>query len=118
GPVLLVFYTMPGSAARLAVLDQWRDDLAQAHLTLLTLPFEPGPAAGTAVLDAAAAYRLYAGNTGSGHVEFLIDPMANLRARWQPGETPNWGDFQILNQQLANLAKFPLAPAHPAGHAH
>ena len=132
GPVLLVFFTMPGSRSRLEELDHWRSSLAQMGLSMLAVPAQEPAGAGrgqrplpdfvvTADPEVPAAYALFERRkhrAAASHVEFLIDRSGRLRARWQPGDLPDWGDTGNLHEQVSRLQRLPAAPIAPGAHVH
>ncbi len=134
GPVLLVFFSEPGSAARLRTLGGWAADLAHDGLRIVAIAAaDPGrserPPDGSAdalvaATEAAvpAAYALFEGRGPNAaparHTEFLIDREGYLRARWHPGDRPDWDDLAELRRQLARLSTLPLAPPAYASHVH
>jgi putative copper resistance protein D len=115
--VLLVFATLPQSQQRLDQLKQWRDSLDQAGVTVVTV---------TQSADIRAVYALYERRPQldvppAPHVEFLIDRAGHIRARWRPGDTPDWEQLAALEREIAALtapAPVDLSPAMPAGHVH
>jgi len=115
--VLLVFASLPQSQPRLDQLRQWHDDLATAGVTVLAVTRSP---------DIRAVYALYErrpqiDGAPAPHVEFLIDRVGDIRARWRPGDTPDWTRWDALEREIASLTSMPavdLSPAAPAGHVH
>ncbi len=136
GPVLLVFYSLPASAARLAQLAAAHARLRAAGVELLAIPLgdpdEAVPAELPTVIDGAAeAARTYAllRRTLSdadardsapipAHLEMLVDRFGYIRARWLPGDTAGWGDLELLLGQLALLAREPQVRPPPDDHVH
>lgn len=104
--VLLVF-DRNAQSARQAQLDGWRTKLA-AH--------------GVAVVEIAddsairRVYALYERQTQLGplppaaHIEFLIDRDGYIRARWRPGDVPDWQDLTALEFEINAIARLKLAP--------
>ena len=115
--VLLVFATLPQSQQRLDQLGQWRDALDQAGIAVVTVTQSP---------DIRSVYALYERRPQletppAPHVEFLIDRAGHIRARWRPGDTPDWMQLAALEREIAALTSVPpvdLSPAMPAGHVH
>jgi putative copper resistance protein D len=115
--VLLVFATLPQSQPRLDQLQQWQDALAKAGATVVAITQSP---------DIRAAYALYERRpqidiAPAPHIEFLIDRADHIRARWRPGDTPDWTQLAALEREIAALTAVPpvdLSPAMPAGHVH
>lgn len=56
--------------------------------------------------------------TSDGPVVFLIDRNGYIRARWHPGEAPDWRDIALLDNEITALDRLPLAPPVLAGHVH
>jgi putative copper resistance protein D len=54
----------------------------------------------------------------SDHFELLVDRDGYLRARWAPGETPDWSRMPELLAQIETLRREGPHRAAPAGHAH
>jgi putative copper resistance protein D len=125
GPLLLVLFTTPNSAPRLAQLAAAQGTLAASGLDTLALPLggdgnatqppEPGFVA-RADPSVAAVYRLIATARldheppPAPHLEFLIDRDGYIRALWQPGEVGGWQDIATLIRQVHLLAERKLAP--------
>ena len=129
-PVLLVLFTWPGSARRLADLERTRGDLANAGARVLAVPMDgadgvasdhaAAPLDGlpivtrgsTAITDTYTLFartQLPAGSLPNppppAHAEVLIDKAGYLRARWIVGERqPGWGDVSELLKQIRALA--------------
>lgn len=127
--VLLVFYRLPESAARLQQLAAAEAPLAKAGLRLLALPADAAPpdAEGTAKLPGfaatsdpatASAYRLFDGAAWRGDCEFLIDRAGYLRARWCAGDAVPPPDAASLRGELDRMAAMPLAQQAAHVHAH
>jgi hypothetical protein len=115
--VLLVFATLPQSQQRLDQLQQWRDALAQGGVAVVTITQSP---------EIRTAYALYerrpqVETAPASHIEFLIDRAGDIRARWRPGDQPDWTQLTALAREVKALTAAPsveLAPATPAGHVH
>jgi putative copper resistance protein D len=115
--VLLVFATLPESQPRLDQLVQWYDALERDGIALVTVTQSPA---------IRAAYALYerrpqVETPPVPHIEFLIDRDGDIRARWRPGDTPDWTQLPALAREVKSLTSPPpveLAPATPAGHVH
>lgn len=131
GPVLLVFYTAPASLPRLDQLGSWHDDLAALGVSVLAVPATAEKE--TNLSDFAVAvsdevrktYALFVPHPAAepapritNPIEFLIDENGYIRARWQPGERPDWSRIDEFRKQIETLARFPLAPVSHGGHAH
>lgn len=112
--VLLVFATPPQSQQRVEQLGQWRAALDQAGIAVVTVMQSP---------DIRSVYALYERRpqletSPAPHVEFLIDRAGHIRARWRPGDTPDWTQLAALKREIAALtsvAPVDLSPAMPAG---
>jgi putative copper resistance protein D len=115
--VLLVFATLPQSQPRSDQLAQWRDALAQDGIAVVTVTQSPA---------IRAAYALYERRPQietppAMQIEFLIDRGGDIRARWRPGDTPDWRQLPALEREVKALTAPPsveLAPAMSAGHVH
>jgi peroxiredoxin len=68
----------------------------------------------------AAAYALFdpSGERAPDHLEFLIDRDGYLRARWAPGDTPDWSRIPELLAQVETLKREGPHENTPAVHAH
>lgn len=128
GPVLLVFYDLPGSGPRLKELAEAEPALRSAGLRLIALPTATSATESAAPLpdfaaatgpETAAAYALFAGPKPGNPVEFLIGRAGFLRARWRADAAPGLAAPKELLAQLDRLARLPLtAAAAPHVHAH
>jgi putative copper export protein/mono/diheme cytochrome c family protein len=115
--VLLVFANSPQSQTRLDQLKQWHDALADAGIAVVTVTQSP---------EIRAAYALYerrpqVDTPPAPHIEFLIDRSGDIRARWRPGDIPDWAQLETLEREVRALTVAPsieLSPAMPAGHVH
>jgi putative copper export protein/mono/diheme cytochrome c family protein len=115
--VLLVFATLPLSQPRLDQLAQWRDALDRDGIAVVKVMQAP---------EIRAAYSLYerrpqVETPPAPHIEFLIDRDGDIRARWRPGDTPDWTQLASLEREVKALTIPPsaeVAPAMPAGHVH
>ena len=131
--VLLAFYSLPGSLARLHTLSEAQSELDHAGARVIAMSL--GQAA-TRDLDRVAAslladpdpapvaaYMMYRRRVAGvpavpHHIEFLIDRGGYLRARWTPGEQPGWDAIPQLLSQIGMLnGEKPHAPAGK-GHVH
>ena len=133
--VLLVFYSLPSSLARLRALSRFGGELERLGVRVVAVPMPEAkeiPQGASGIEPAmlaepdsriAAAYALFrrtAGGAASApeRVEFLVDRQGYLRARWMPGEEPGWNSIPELLHQAEVLKKEkPHAPA-PVRHAH
>jgi putative copper resistance protein D len=132
--VVLVFFTLPGSAARLASLAQATAALRAAGAELLAVPIAGGDAGDRlaviedGALETARGYALLRrtlARPDSGdeepvpsHMEFLVDRYGYIRARWLPREGAGWDDLARLTEQVAALAREPRIRASPDEHVH
>ncbi|HEX4192183.1 MAG TPA: copper homeostasis membrane protein CopD [Stellaceae bacterium] len=115
--VLLVLATLPSSQPRLDQLAQWHDALDRDGVAVVTVAQSPA---------IRAAYALYERRpqietSPAPQIEFLIDRGGDIRARWRPGDTPDWTQLPTLEREVKALTAPPsieLAPAMPAGHVH
>jgi len=102
--VLLVFRARE---ARLRALQAAEGELRRAGVRVVAL--RPGA-------RIAAAYALFGG--AGDDVEFLIDRDGTLRARWTPGESPDWRRIPELLAQLDVLRREGPHESAPAEHVH
>jgi putative copper resistance protein D len=132
--VLLVLYTLPGSAARLHAISAAEHSLEQAGVRVVAVPLRdaatlPQPPGVDATLLAdpypplASAYALFRRSaTGvppvPDHMEFLIDRDGYLRARWIPGQAPGWDRMPELLRQAVILAREKPRPRAQSLHVH
>jgi hypothetical protein len=77
------------------------------------------PAAGCAAADTAAwtAYAVAGGMAPDAlaGTQFLVDSQGWLRARWRPGDSPDWTAPQALPVMVARIRTHPLAAAADRG---
>lgn len=115
GAVLLIFATLPQSQARLDQLAQWHDALSRSGTSVVTIVDAP---------DIRDVYALYEHSpqledaAPAAHVEFLIDRNGYIRARWRPGDTPDWTQLPALEREVAAMTRMNLSPIAPTGHVH
>lgn len=116
--VLLVLATLPGSQTRLDQLRQWHDALGQVGISVVVVTDAPA---------VQSAYALYErrpqveDEAPAPDTEFLIDRNGYIRARWRPGDTPDWTQLPALQREIAALTHRELAPPPaqaPVGHVH
>jgi copper resistance protein D len=146
GVVLLVFFTLPGSADRLVQLDRLTVAFKLRGGDILGVPLSDAsavyrtlgnrsvffPLAIEGATEAGAAYRLFRRDlTPAGlkpepppvpHMELLVDRQGYLRARWIPKDlghdTEGWGDLGRLLAEADRLSReVPIAPV-AAEHVH
>lgn len=129
--ILLVFYTLPDADARLRALADAEGQLRRAGVRVVAMQMKratamPRVARGVSMIadpdpHVATAYALFR-RTPNGvppvpdHIEFLVDRQGYLRARWTPGEKPDWSRIPDLLAQIAILNR--EAPRAPARDAH
>ena len=135
--VLLVFFSLPGSQARLEQLARSDAALREAGAEVIAVPIaEAGAAAEdlpfpVVVEGAGESVRTYAllrrtlsnadprdSSPLPAHMELLIDRFGYVRARWLPGEGEGWHDLRLLEAQVAALAREPQVRAPPDDHVH
>jgi putative copper resistance protein D len=132
--VVLVFFSLPGSAARLASLAHATVALRAAGAELLAVPIAGSDAGdGLAVLEdgaqeTARSYALLRRTLARpdsrdeepmpSHMEFLVDRYGYIRARWLPGEGAGWADPARLIEQVVAVAREPRVRASPDEHVH
>jgi putative copper resistance protein D len=130
--VLLVFCARPESDARLSDLAAAEDELRRAGVRIVAMPMKGAArprdgAASSLIADpeprVVAAYSLFspAGNGAArspDHLEFLIDREGYLRARWTPGDKPDWNRIPELLAQVETLNREGPHEAVQAGHEH
>lgn len=135
--VLLVFFSLPTSRPRLDQLSSNKDEFAGVGLRIVAAPLEASPApeqaddflrrvpmAISTDPNVPETYRLFERRTRTGgppqnasHVEFLIDKAGRIRARWSPGDNPDWGIISNLYDQVRRLERLPSQAAQ-GGHIH
>ena len=130
--VLLVFYAHPDAGGRLRALEAAQSQLRRAGVRVVAMamkgaemPRHAGDVSMIAEPDSrvAAAYALFR-RTANGvppvpdHIEFLIDRDGNLRARWTPGEKPDWSRIPELLAQIEMLDREGAHKSAPAEHVH
>ncbi len=110
GAVLLAFDTTPTSALS-ALFESWRSVLAENGVTILVITDQP---------ELRVVYGLYDSGTSSSSssVAFLIDRDGYIRARWHPGDAPDWQNLETLTREIAAMSRLKLAPAATIIHLH
>lgn len=133
--ILLVFYTLPASLARLRALTESRSELERLGVRVIAVPMQKAEAIprGAPAIYAAmlaepdsrivAAYAVY-WRTASGaastpeHIEFLVDRQGYLRARWMSSQESGWNVIpELLHQAEVLNQEKPHTPA-PDRHLH
>ncbi len=141
--VLLVFFSLPESRARLAQLAQSYEPIQFSGTEVVAVPLDGGariferlgarppilfPVLTEGVDEVIRTYALFSrtAETGPGrrhlprprHLEFLIDRQGYIRARWIPGQGgQGWSDIKTLLDQIKTLDReAPSAP--PDEHVH
>jgi putative copper resistance protein D len=139
--VLLVFFRLPDSQARLAQLHDLVPHLQRLGTTVLAVPLHPdsdmaqdldNALRASIVTDGAAeaaiTYTLFRKSLTPSrrlllaplpsHLEFLIDRQGYIRSRWLPSSKPGWAEDQALIATIEQLnQEKPRAPA-PDEHVH
>ena len=127
--VLLVFCTPAATGGRLRALQAAEARLRSAGVHVVAMPLDGAPApasaraSGASLLadpepQVAAAYALFRGAAGGDDLEFLIDREGYLRARWRPGEEPDWSRIPELLGQIETLDREGPHGSAPAEHVH
>jgi putative copper resistance protein D len=127
--VLLVFCARPDADARLRELTAAQSELRRAGLRIVAMPMKGAapPRKETAsplIADpeprVVAAYSLFrpAAAAASDHFEFLVDRDGYLRARWAPGDEPDWNRIPELVAQVKTLNREGAHQAEASGHVH
>ena len=133
--VLLVFFSLPASQARLEQLAAAYPSLRAAGAEVIAVPV-----AGTGAQDVpfalvvegagetARAYALLRRTLSNPdprdsspvpqHMEVLVDRFGYVRGRWRPDEGKGWDDLSLLEAQLAALAREPQVRPPPDDHVH
>lgn len=137
--VLLVFYALPTSQARLSQLAELHARMRARGVVVIAVPLPGSTAAGADSLpfvlpvdgaaEVAKAYLLLrrtradAGKTIAdevpAHMEFLIDRFGYVRGRWLASpESQEWRDADLLLQQIDVLRGEPRLMPPPDDHVH
>jgi putative copper resistance protein D len=127
--VLLVFCAHPEADPRLRALAASEGELRRAGARVVAMPMKAVawvrdghtvPVLSDPDPRVAAAYALFQPEerTAKDHLEFLIDRDGYLRARWAPGDTPDWGRIPELLAQIRSLNREGPHSAAPAEHSH
>jgi peroxiredoxin len=128
--VLLVFYALPSSRARMTELARQYGTLSVLGVEVVAVPPRSSPEAiaelgqSPPVLfpvvtdgneDIAAAYRLFA--PGGAHAELLIDRQGYIRAMWGGGQT-GVPEADAVQAQVERLNEEKSPPPLPDDHVH
>jgi putative copper resistance protein D len=126
GPVLLVLFSQPPAAARLAQLAAMREQLGTA-LRIVAVDLGPRPRPGEAETastlagvsaEVAASLALFRSPEDGGETLLLLDRSGDPRARWTQGGPGSLPTATTLVADAARVARFPAAAASHAGHVH
>ena len=107
GGALLVFATLPQSQARLDEIAGWRSALRDTGIATIVLTDTP---------ELRDAYALYDRRpqiedaAPAAHIEFLIDRNDYIRARWRPGDIPDWTQLPALQREIAAMSQLESSP--------
>jgi len=127
--VLLVFCARPQADPRVRTLAVADDELRRSGLRVVVMPMSGaagprGPTLASLVADpdprVVAAYSMFrpTGPAASDHFELLVDRDGYLRARWAPGDGPDWSRMPELLAEVETLKREgPHGAAH-SGHVH
>ena len=129
GPVLLILFSSPPSAARLSQLAAARSRLAAVGLSILAVDLGEAPApfaeaapappfVAAAAADVVASLRLFAPSEPSRAAELLLDRAGNVRARWASESPVGLADPAALAAAAERVARLPAAAPSHAGHGH
>jgi len=123
-PTLVVLYSLPQSAKRLAALGD-AHDLTHATVAVVAIPFSPKDAADNPLgsrtgADVASVYAMFVRTRDRpmpAHAELLVDASGFLRARWigAPASDAKQNDAIAAAARQASMR--PTAPAAPT-HRH
>ena len=135
--VLLVFFSLPDSQARLEQLARGYAALRDVGAEVIAVPIAgdgtaaedlPFPVVVEGADESVRAYALLRRTLSNAdprdssplptHMEMLIDRFGYIRARWLPGESEGWQDLELLKAQLAALAREPQVKPPPDDHVH
>lgn len=82
----------------------------------ITLPMNP---------EIRAAYHLFESRSeteplpeAAPEIAFLIDRAGMIRARWSPGDQPDWREKRTIDEQMKRMEAMPLKPRASTGHQH
>ena len=133
--VLLVFFSLPASRARLEQLAAAHASLRAAGAELIAVPvsgagvqdvpFTLVVEGATETVHAYALLRRTLSNpdprdssAAPAHMEILVDRFGYVRGRWRPDEGEGWDNLALLQAQLKALAREPQVKPPPDDHVH
>ena len=135
--VLLVFFSLPASAARMAQFAREHARLTEAGAQVLAVPLTdaadevpdtPFPVVRDGAAETALTYALLRRTLANPdprdatpmpeHMEMLVDRFGYIRARWVMGDGAGWQHPDPLLAQLAALAREPQVRPPPEEHVH
>jgi putative copper resistance protein D len=140
--VLLVFFSLPHSAARLIQLQQLYAQVRPLGVEILGIPLQHDDATNHAMRqlsltfpllwdgasEASTTYALFRRSLGAegsvpdapmpSHLEFLIDRQGYLRGRWIPADGSGWSDPAQLTTAIEILRQEKLTAPPPDLHVH
>jgi mono/diheme cytochrome c family protein/peroxiredoxin len=112
--VLLVFDDTSPSPL-IAQSEEWRSLLAENGVVVVAIANDPELRATYALYDLPAATGVLPPGTP---IEFLIDRDGYIRARWHPGDSPDWRDIATLTREITAMRRLKLAPLAQSIHVH
>lgn len=132
--VLIVFYTLPGSNARLAQLAEIYPRLRDARVEVLAVPVSQDagqptlPALAEGAAETTRAYALLRRTLSNldardrtpvpQHMELLVDRFGYIRARWLPTDGAGWTQIEVLLAQARVLQRESQIKPPPDDHVH
>ena len=135
--VLLVIYTLPEAYPRLRALSAAKRDLSDAGLRIIAVPMNDtaaSPSADASDIDASilalpdpdlvVTYRMFCRINAEEtprdvtRMEFLIDRVGYLRARWTPDTGRGWDEIPTLLRQVETLNHEQPRPPAIQRHSH
>jgi copper resistance protein D len=126
GPALLVLFSRPPSAQRLAQLAAAQTPLSAVGLKVLPIDLdrsgapEAEPSAPLVGIsgEVAAALGLFCAPDDGGETDLMLDRVGNVRARWTRSGRAGLPDAAAVAAVAVRVAQFSAAPVRHAGHAH
>jgi hypothetical protein len=95
------------------------------QLTSVWLTRDPHlqPSSVACVDDGRSTWNAYAIGSGvapneSAGSQFLVDPQGYLRARWRPGDLPDWTESDVFLAKIEEIRSHPAATNVRPVHAH